>query len=94
MVGALVAINLISSVMLVVLILACQSTDSGLISTSSSRFAPGSLDNAKNRIIKILIAIFVISILSIGAIEHRTNKAKLNSSIDKYKRKHEKPINQ
>lgn len=92
MIGVLVAINLISSIMLIILILASQSTDAGLINTSSSRFAPGSLDNAKNYIIRILIAVFIVSILSIAAIEHRASKAKLDSSIDKYKKKHEKTV--
>jgi preprotein translocase subunit SecG len=71
----LVATTLISSVIIIFLVLFSQSSDGGIISNSTNRFAPGSMNSLRNKSLAILAGVFVISILTIGAISTRTKKA-------------------
>lgn len=78
-----IGLNLCVALLTVILILTCRTSDSGLLSNNSSRFAPGSLDAAKNRIIAILIALFVSSIVLCGFLDNRGHKKQAVSLLDK-----------
>ena len=74
----------ISAIMIITIVLFSTSSDATMLSGQATKQMPGTVDAAKNKVLAILATIFVVGILTNGAISTRQRSEAVSlSAIEK-----------
>jgi protein translocase SecG subunit len=77
----LIVTSIVSALFLIIMVLMQQTSNSGLLSSSTSHFAPGSLDSFKNKLTGGLAVFFIGNIIMLWVVNNKMIANKNKASV-------------
>ncbi len=93
LIGLLIGTSIFLGIVLVIMVLMQQTSNSGILSNSSTHFAPGSLDSFKNKLIFVLSTLFICNILGLWIVNNKISKKNQKSLVEETALNIEKNVN-